>query len=140
MVNGTKGMTKVNKRGKKLSFSYNQRINEAKKVFTNYVKKQPEYSWTNNYSSRIYQSAFQHLAEAFKRYKEGTSKHPRFKRKKEKQSFSVYDGNGKVAVQVGNQIKIPTLGIFRLVEPVPYMGTEPDFYYFSNRRKMVCQL
>ncbi|MDJ0556140.1 MAG: transposase [Microcoleaceae cyanobacterium MO_207.B10] len=127
MVNGTKGMTKVNKRGKQVSLSYNQRINEAKKVFTNYVKKQPEYSWTNNYSSRIYQSAFQHLGEAFKRYKEGTSKHPRFKRQKEKQSFSVYDGNGKVAVKVGNQIKIPTLGIFRLVEPVPITTASQTF-------------
>ncbi|MDJ0519037.1 MAG: hypothetical protein QNJ74_23200 [Trichodesmium sp. MO_231.B1] len=46
--------------------SYTLRILEAKKVFTNYVKKQPEYAWTNNYSSRIYQSAFQHLGEAFK--------------------------------------------------------------------------
>ncbi len=127
MVNGTKGMTKVNKRGKQVSLSYNQRINEAKKVFTNYVKKQPEYSWTNNYSSRIYQSAFQHLGEAFKRYKEGTSKHPRFKRKKDLQSFSVYDGNGKVAVKVGNQIKIPTLGIFRLAEPVPYTTASQTF-------------
>ncbi len=42
------------------------RILEAKKVFTNYVKKQPEYVWTYNYSSRIYQSAFQHLGAAFK--------------------------------------------------------------------------
>ena len=58
MVNGTKGMTKVNKRGKEVSFSYNQRINEAKKVFTNYVKKQSEYAWTNDYSSRIYHACF----------------------------------------------------------------------------------
>jgi putative transposase len=68
MVNGTKDITKVNKRGKEVNFSYSQRINEAKKVFTNYVKTQGEYAWTNNYSSRIYQSAFQHLGEAFKRY------------------------------------------------------------------------
>ncbi|WP_293073363.1 helix-turn-helix domain-containing protein [Okeania sp. SIO3B5] len=66
MVNGTSAMTKVNKRGQEVSLSYALRILEAKKVFTNYVKKQPEYAWTNNYSSRIYQSAFQHLGEAFK--------------------------------------------------------------------------
>ncbi|MDJ0517875.1 MAG: hypothetical protein QNJ74_17030 [Trichodesmium sp. MO_231.B1] len=66
MVNGTSGMTKVNKRGQEVSLSYALRILEAKKVFTNYVKKQPEYVWTSNYSSRIYQSAFQHLGEAFK--------------------------------------------------------------------------
>jgi putative transposase len=85
MVNGTKGMTKVNKRGKEVNLSYSQRINEAKKVFTNYVKNLPEYAWINNYSSRIYQSAFINLGKAFSRYKEGTSKYPRFKRKKDKQ-------------------------------------------------------
>ncbi len=67
MINGTQAMTKINKRGQEFSLSYNQPINEAKKVFTNYVKKQPEYAWTHNYSSRIYQSAFQHLGEALKR-------------------------------------------------------------------------
>ncbi|NER04547.1 MAG: helix-turn-helix domain-containing protein [Okeania sp. SIO3C4] len=66
MVNGTSAITKINKRGHQVSLSYTLRILEAKKVFTNYVKKQPEYAWTNNYSSRIYQSAFQHLGEAFK--------------------------------------------------------------------------
>ncbi|MGD1717527.1 RNA-guided endonuclease InsQ/TnpB family protein [Dapis sp. BLCC M172] len=127
MVNGTKGMTKVNKRGKEVNFSYSQRINEAKKVFTNYVKNQPEYAWTNNYSSRIYQSAFQHLGEAFKRYKEGISKSPQFKGKKDLQSFTVYDGNGKSIVKAGNYIKIPTLGTFRLVEPVPYKAASQTF-------------
>ncbi len=66
---------------------------------------------------RIYQKAFQHLGFAFKRYKEG-HKYPRFKRKKDKQSFTVYDSNGKVTVKAGNKIKIPTLGTFRLFEPV----------------------
>ncbi|MDY6976380.1 MAG: transposase [Pseudomonadota bacterium] len=127
MVNGTKGMTKVNKRGKKVSLSYNQRINEAKKVFTNYVKKQPEYAWTNNYSSRIYQSAFQHLGFAFKRYKEGTSKEPKFKRKKDRQSFTVYDGNGKVTINAGAKIKIPTLGTFRLFESIPNTTASQTF-------------
>jgi putative transposase len=127
MVNGTKGMTKLNKRGQEVSLSYNQRINEAKKVFTNYVKKQSEYAWTNNYSSRIYQSAFQHLGEAFKRYKEGISKYPKLKRKKDRQSFTVYDGNGKVTINAGKKIKIPTLGTFRLFEPVPYRAASQTF-------------
>jgi putative transposase len=65
MVNGTKGMTKLNKRGKEVSYSYNQRINEAKKVFTNYVKKQREYAWVNNYSSRIYHACFSTLRVRF---------------------------------------------------------------------------
>ncbi|MGD1713282.1 hypothetical protein [Dapis sp. BLCC M172] len=102
-----------------VSFSYALRILEAKKVFTNYVKKQPEYAWTSNYSSRIYQSAFQHLGEAFKRYKEGISKYPKLKRKKDRQSFTVYDGNRKVTINPGKKIKIPTFGTFRLFESIP---------------------
>ncbi len=127
MVNGTKSVTKVNKRCQEINFSYSQRINEAKKVFTNYVKSQPEYAWTNNYSSRIYQKAFQNLSEAFKWYKEGISKYPRFKGKKDKQSFSVYDGNGKTIVKAGKKIQIPTLGIFRLFEPVPNTTASQTF-------------
>ncbi|WP_192901152.1 RNA-guided endonuclease TnpB family protein [Okeania hirsuta] len=127
MVNGTSAMTKVNKRGQEVSLSYALRILEAKKVFTNYVKKQPEYAWINNYSSRIYQSAFQHLGEAFKRYKEGTSKYPKLKRKKDRQSFTVYDGNGKVTINPGKKIKIPTLGTFRLWESIPYTTASQTF-------------
>ena len=135
MVNGTKGMTKVNKRGKEVNFSYSQRINEAKKVFTNYVKSQPEYAWTNRYSSRIYQSAFKHLGEAFKRYKEGTSKYPKFKRKKDRQSFTVYDGNGKVTIRAGKKIKIPTLGTFRLFESIPNTTASQTFTISRTEEK-----
>ncbi|WP_094673959.1 RNA-guided endonuclease TnpB family protein [Hydrocoleum sp. CS-953] len=127
MVNGTSGMTKVNKRGQEVSLSYALRILEAKKVFTDYVKKQPEYVWTSNYSSRIYQSAFQHLGEAFKRYKEGISKYPKLKRKKDRQSFTVYDGHGKVTINPGKKIKIPTLGTFRLWESIPYTTASQTF-------------
>ena len=42
MINGTQAITKINKGGKELSFSYNQLILGTKKVLTNYVKKQPE--------------------------------------------------------------------------------------------------
>jgi len=103
------------------------RILEAKKVFTNYVKKQPEYAWTSNYSSRIYQSAFQHLGEAFKRYKEGTSKYPKLKSKKDRLFFTVYDGNGKITITPGKKIKIPTLGTFRLLESIPYTTASQTF-------------
>ncbi len=127
MVNQTHSMTKVNKRGQEVSLSYSLRILEAKKLFTNYVKKQPEYAWTSNYSSRIYQSAFQHLGEAFKRYKEGMSKYPKLKRKKDRQSFTVYDGNGKVTINAGNKIKIPTLGTFRLWESIPNTTASQTF-------------
>lgn len=127
MVNGTSCLTKVNKRGQQVNYSYNERISLAKKVFTNYVKKQPEYAWTNNYSSRIYQSAFQHLSEAFSRFKKGVSKYPRFKSKKDAQSFTVYDGNGKVTINAGKTIKIPTLGTFKLFESIPYTTASQTF-------------
>ncbi|NEQ72876.1 MAG: helix-turn-helix domain-containing protein [Okeania sp. SIO2C9] len=53
MVNGTSAMTKVNKRGQKVSLSYALRILEAKKVFTNYVKKQSEYAMKTRESFRL---------------------------------------------------------------------------------------
>ena len=54
-------------------------------------------------------------------------KFPRFKRKKSKQSFTVYDGNGKVTIFAGHKIKIPTLGTFRLFEPVAYTTASQTF-------------
>ncbi len=71
--------------------------------------------------------AFQHLGFAFKRYKEGTSKYPKFKRKKDRQSFTVYDGNGKVTINAGNKIKIPTLGTLRLFESIPHTTASQTF-------------
>ena len=44
MINVTQAMTKINKFSKEFSLSYNQPILGAKTVFTNYVKKQAEYS------------------------------------------------------------------------------------------------
>jgi putative transposase len=38
-----------------------KRLDAIKKVFTNITKKQTEYLWTNEYSSRIYQNAFRDL-------------------------------------------------------------------------------
>lgn len=44
MINVTQAMTKINKFSKEFSLSYNQPILGVKTVFTNYVKKQAEYS------------------------------------------------------------------------------------------------
>ncbi|NEO57575.1 MAG: hypothetical protein F6K54_33605 [Okeania sp. SIO3B5] len=49
------------------------------------------------------------------------------KRKKDRQSFTVYDGNGKVTISPGKKIKIPTLGIFRLWESIPYTTASQTF-------------
>lgn len=93
-------------------------INEVKKVLTNHVKKQPEFNWMNQLSSRVYQNALIDLKDAFSRYRAGKSGHPRFASRRNGQSFTVDSSNGKVLLAAGNTIKIPTLGTFRLHEPL----------------------
>ncbi|MEG4031123.1 MULTISPECIES: RNA-guided endonuclease TnpB family protein [unclassified Microcoleus] len=91
-------------------------INEIKKVLTNYVKKQPEFAWMNQLSSRVYQNALIDLKDAFSRYRSGSSGHPKFASRRSGQSFTVDSSNGKVLLNAGNTVKIPTLGTFRLYE------------------------
>ncbi len=93
-------------------------INEIKKVLTNHVKKQPEFAWMNQLSSRVYQNALIDLKDAFSRYRSGASGHPRFASRRDGQSFRVDSSNGKVLLSAGNTIEIPTLGTFRLHEPL----------------------
>lgn len=73
----------------------------------------------NELSSKVYQSAFSDLISAFIRYFKGLSSAPVKKRKKDGDSFTVYDGNGAVVIDAGKRIKIPTLGTFRLKEKLP---------------------
>lgn len=40
-----------------------KKVNTIKKVFTNLTKQRPEFAWTNEHSSRVYQHAFSNLAE-----------------------------------------------------------------------------
>lgn len=96
--------------------SSSKKISLIKKILTNYTKKQPEYSWTNELSSRVYQNALADLATAYDRFFKGTAKRPRFKSKRNKQSFTVDSSNGKVVLEAGNKVKIPTLGTFKLKE------------------------
>lgn len=93
-------------------------INEVKKVVTNYVKKQPQFNWMNQLSYRVYQNALIDLKDAFSRYRSGKSEHPRFNRRRDGQSFTVDSSNSKVLLAAGNTIKIPTIGTFRLYEPL----------------------
>ena len=93
-------------------------INEVKKVLTNHVKKQPEFAWMNQLSSRVYQNALIDLSHAFSRYRSGKAGHPKFASRRSGQSFTVDASNGKVLLPAGNTIKIPTLGTFRLHEPL----------------------
>ncbi|MEK0178486.1 MAG: transposase [Oscillatoriales cyanobacterium] len=97
-------------------FTDSKVINEVKKVLTNHVKKQPEFAWMNQLSSRVYQNALIDLKDAFSRYRSGKAGHPKFTTRRDGQSFTVDSSNGKVLLSAGNTIKIPTLGTFRLYE------------------------
>jgi putative transposase len=99
-------------------FTDSKVLNEVKKVLTNHVKKKPEFDWMNQLSSRVYQNALIALKDAFSRYRSGKAGHPRFASRRDGQSFTVDSSNGKVLVTAGRTIKIPTLGTFRLFEPL----------------------
>ncbi|MEG4329924.1 RNA-guided endonuclease TnpB family protein [Microcoleus sp. herbarium5] len=88
-------------------------LNEVKKVLTNHVKKQPEFAWMNQLSSRVYQNALIDLKDAFSRYRLGKAGHPKFASRRNGQCFRVDSSKGKVLLSAGNTIKMPTLGTFR---------------------------
>jgi putative transposase len=54
----------------------------------------------------------------FSRYRSGKASHPKFASRRNGQSFTVDLFNGKVLLSAGKTIKIPTLGTFRLDEPL----------------------
>ena len=95
-----------------------KKIAAIKKALTNYTKKQPQFAWMNELSSRVYQNAFKALQNAFSRFFKGLGNYPTFKRKKDSNSFTVDSSNGVVLLEEGKKIKIPTLGTFRLKEPL----------------------
>ena len=95
-----------------------KKIGAIKKILTNHTSRQPEYSWMKKLSSKVYQSALQDLQSAFSRFFKELGKYPVFKKKKDKNSFTVYNGNGVVVLDAGKKIKIPTLGTFTLKEPL----------------------
>lgn len=96
-----------------------KKIDLIKKVFTNHLKTLPEFSWTKQLSSRVYQNAFRNLKKAFSRFFKSLGKYPRYKRKKDKSSFTVDSSNGVILQQGGKKIKLPTLGTFRTKEAIP---------------------
>lgn len=107
--------------------SSSYKIDTIKKLFTNHIKKQPEFAWCNNLSSRVYQNAFRDLKTAYSRYFQGLGEQPVFKSRKDKQSFRVESSNGKVLLEAGKIIKIPTLGTFRLKEAIPFSCVSQTF-------------
>lgn len=112
---------------KEFKGSSSKKIDAIKKILTNYTKQRPEYQWMNELSSKVYQSNLDDLKSAFSRFFKGVAEYPAFKTKKNQQSFTVYDGNGKVLLNAGKKIKIPTLGTFRLKEALPYRYVTQTF-------------
>lgn len=107
--------------------SLTTKISAIRTCLTNITKKKPEFAWMKKLSSKVYQHALIALKNAYTRFFQGVSGHPVFKRKRDKDSFSV-DGSGKpVVVQAGRKIKIPTLGTFRLKEEIPFTGITKTF-------------
>src|SRR4028118_2123450 len=98
-------------------FSHSKVINEIKKILTDRVKKQLGFAGMNQLSSRVYQNALIDLKDAFSRYRLGQSGHTTFASRRWGQSFTVDSSKGKVVLDAGYTIKIPTLGTFRLHEP-----------------------
>jgi putative transposase len=103
-----------------IKVSRTRKIALIKKTFTNFIKKQPEYQWTNTLSSRVYQNAFIAFNSALERFFNGVSGFPNFKRKKCEDSFTVDSSNGQIFLMARKRIKIPTLGTFRLKEAIAY--------------------
>jgi putative transposase len=99
-------------------FSHSKVINEIKKILTDHVKKQLGFAGMNQLSSRVYQNALIDLKDAFSKYRLGQSGHPTFASRRCGQSFAVDSSKGKVVFDAGYTIKIPTLGTFRLHEPL----------------------
>lgn len=96
-----------------------KKIDLIKKVFTNVTKKNPEFAWTKQLSSRVYQNAFRNLKNAYSRYGQGLGKRPQHKKKKHCHSFTVDSSNGVILQSGGKQVKLPTLGTFRTREAIP---------------------
>jgi putative transposase len=106
-----------------------KRLAAIKKVLNNVTKVRSEFQWMKQYSSRIYQNAFRDLAKAFSNWRDPKLKAdiPQFKKKRHECSFTVDSSNGKVLVLSGKKIKIPTLGVFRLKEAIPYACMSQTF-------------
>ena len=102
--------------------SDSKRIAAIKKVLTNITKKNPDFAWMSQYSSRIYQNAFISLNRAFANWRDPKLKAemPTLKKKRHQCSFTVDSSSGKVLVSTGKRIKIPTLGTYRLKEAIPF--------------------
>jgi putative transposase len=121
--------------------SDSKRLAAIEKVFTNYVKTNPDYAWMQQYPSAIYSNALRKLAKAFEKWRKQESGFPQTKTKKKGDSFTVlkkagvYPAKGepmlpftnRQVLHPGKRITIPGLGEFRLKQPIPFLCSSQSF-------------
>ena len=108
--------------------AHNKEIYEQEKLFVSgmdfskwlnneYLPNNPEYQWIKTVSSKAVKQAIMNGEKAFKRFFNGKSKFPRFKKKKSQDVKCYFPKNNKTDWTVErHRIKIPTLGFMRLKE------------------------
>ncbi|WP_067840896.1 IS200/IS605 family element RNA-guided endonuclease TnpB [Amphibacillus sediminis] len=81
-----------------------------------------ELSWLKEVDSIAIQSSLKHLADSFSRFFKKQNGKPRFKSKKNPiQSYTTKQTNGNISI-VGNQIKLPKLGLVRFAKSREVVG------------------
>lgn len=123
---------------KEYSGGSSKKIDQIRSVFTNVTKKNPDFAWTKQMSSRVYQNAFRAFKNAYTRFWQGLGRRPKYKQKKHPGSFTVDSANGVILQNGGKRVKLPTLGSFRLFEAIPKcvsqtytVSRQADRYYVS---------
>jgi putative transposase len=90
---------------------------EFDKYVNNVLSKQPEYEWIKDVSSKARKQSIMNAETAYKKFFNGQSKYPRFK-KKNNQDTKIYlpkNNLGDFTIE-RHRIKVPTLGFIRLKE------------------------
>ena len=113
-------------------FAYNWGLSEWKRQYEAGLKpaafglkkafnaiKPVEFPWVFNVTKCAAEQAFTNLGSAFKRFFNGQSKYPRFKKKGVRDSFYLSNDQFKVA---GNRFRVPKLGWVKLTESLRFSG------------------
>ena len=136
--------------------SHNKEIYEKEKSFVSgydfskwlnneFIPNNPEYLWIKEVSSKAVKQSIMNAEKAFKRFFNGLSKFPKYKKKKNQDVKSYFPKNNKLDwTAERHRIKIPTLGYVRIKEKgyIPNLvrsgtiGQKAGRYYVS----VLCQV
>ena len=82
-----------------------------------FIPNNPEYKWIKDVGSKAVKQSIMNAEQAFKRFFDGKSKLPRFKKKKNQDVKAYFPKNNKTDWTVErHRVKIPTLGFVKLKE------------------------